>query len=196
MLNSAVILAGGKSSRMGQDKALLPFGSKDTLSEFQYSRLKELFKNVYISTKYNKFNFNADLILDKSSYFSPMVALESILDSLDEDFFLISVDMPLFSKEAIKALIDAYNQDSSFDIYLYKSQNYLEPTAAIYSKNIKKRVKELLKIDIHKLQFLTKNSNIKILPPIDEINFLNVNKKEDYELAKEYLIKFYQYYKM
>ena len=96
--------------------------------------------------------------------------------------------MPLFSLDAIRLLIDEYNRDKSYDIYLYKSKNYLEPTAAIYRQTIKSKVEELLEKDIHKLQFLAKNSNVKIVSNIEEINFLNVNKKADYELAKDYYV--------
>ena len=39
-----VILSGGKSSRMGEDKSLLPFSSSKTLIEYQYKRLKPYFK--------------------------------------------------------------------------------------------------------------------------------------------------------
>jgi len=191
MLNSAVILAGGKSSRMGEDKALLPFGKESSLTKFQYKRLKTIFKNVYISTKVNKFDFEADLILDSSQYSSPMVALSSILNSLNEDFFLISVDMPLFSLDAINRLISEYKKDLSYDLYLYKSKKFLEPTAAIYKQSIKSKVDELLKQDIHKLQFLANSLNCKILSTIDNVNFINVNKKEDYELAKNYYFKYY-----
>ena len=46
-----VILAGGKSSRMGEDKSLLPFPPYKTLTHYQYQRLNKIFKNVYISSK-------------------------------------------------------------------------------------------------------------------------------------------------
>ena len=51
-----VILSGGKSSRMGEDKSLLPFGSSNSLIEYQYKRLKPYFKNLYISSKIDKFD--------------------------------------------------------------------------------------------------------------------------------------------
>jgi len=38
-----VILCGGKSSRMGEDKALLPFGEYSTLVQYQYERLQSVF---------------------------------------------------------------------------------------------------------------------------------------------------------
>lgn len=52
-----VILCGGKSSRMGEDKALLPFASSNSLTQYQYDRLESYFKNIYISSKIDKFSF-------------------------------------------------------------------------------------------------------------------------------------------
>ena len=46
-----IIFAGGKSSRMGEDKALLPFGGYPTLTQFQYIKLRKNFQNIYISAK-------------------------------------------------------------------------------------------------------------------------------------------------
>jgi len=48
---ACVILAGGKSSRMGEDKALLPFGYSPTLTQYQLKKFQDYFKDLYISTK-------------------------------------------------------------------------------------------------------------------------------------------------
>ena len=48
-----VIVAGGKSSRMGRDKALLPFGGYSSLAQFQYQKFLPIFEKVYISCKNN-----------------------------------------------------------------------------------------------------------------------------------------------
>ncbi|RUM64044.1 MAG: molybdenum cofactor guanylyltransferase, partial [Sulfurimonas sp.] len=80
-----VIFAGGKSSRMGEDKTLLPFAGFTTLTEFQYSRLSKIFTNVYISCKdKNKFPFDANYIIDKKvqDTFAPTLAFVSIFESL------------------------------------------------------------------------------------------------------------------
>jgi len=64
-----VILSGGKSSRMGEDKSLLPFSTSNTLIEYQYKRLKPYFKDIYISSKIDKFDFlqnKQSLILDEN----------------------------------------------------------------------------------------------------------------------------------
>ncbi|HEY9190437.1 MAG TPA: NTP transferase domain-containing protein, partial [Sulfurovum sp.] len=67
----AVIIAGGKSSRMGEDKALLPFGPYRSLAEFQYHRLSSLFETVYISAKKHKFDFSCRVIEDIHQESSP-----------------------------------------------------------------------------------------------------------------------------
>ena len=185
MLNNAVILAGGKSSRMGEDKALMPFGGYSSMTEYQYRRLEKIFKNVYISAKENKFDFEANIILDKYPQSSPMVAIASILEELNDDFFLISVDMPLLSADAINALIALYNKEPEYDIYVLKSPNGDEPTATIYTKKIINQIKEFLEQNIHKLQYLINSVN-KVSIKWDNISeFININDKKSYNYAKK-----------
>ena len=89
-----VIFAGGKSSRMGEDKALLPFSTFDTLTEFQHSRLSKIFNNVYISIKdKSKFNFEATFIEDVkvNNIFAPTAGFVSVFKELkDEKIFVLS----------------------------------------------------------------------------------------------------------
>jgi len=68
---AAVIFAGGKSSRMGSDKALLPFGGYGSLSEFQYHKLSRTFKKVYLSAKEDKFDFAMEDIHDRYEESTP-----------------------------------------------------------------------------------------------------------------------------
>ena len=186
MLNNAVILAGGKSSRMGEDKALMPFGEYSTMTEYQYRRLKKIFKNVYISAKENKFDFEADIIVDKYQDSSPMVAIASIVEELDEDFFLISVDMPLLSREAIEQLLLTYKTKPNYDLYILESQNGVEPTAAIYTQELLVSIKKQLSNNIHQLNYLVKKSNIISIKWNILEEFINVNDKTQYKSAKKY----------
>ena len=187
MLRNAVILAGGKSSRMGEDKALLPFGGYPTMAEYQYRKLQKIFPNVYISAKENKFDFDADIILDRYSESSPMVAIASILDELQEDFFLLSVDMPLLPIEAIEKLIEVYNREDFYEIYTLKSPNGLEPTATIYTKKVAATVEDLIVKRVHRLHSLLAMSSVKIVEYGDGRGFINLNRREYYLLAKSEL---------
>jgi len=178
---SAVILAGGKSSRMGEDKALLPFGGYKSMSEYQYIKLKKIFKTVYISSKENKFNFKADLILDKYKESSPLVAIISILEELKCDaFFLLSVDMPYISLEDIESLIKVYKSEPNYEVYTLISKNGIEPTATIYTKAILNRAKIMIKENNHKLKHLITSSKYKAVISNKSENFININTKYEY----------------
>jgi len=183
----ATIFAGGKSSRMGQDKALIPFGDFSTLSEYQYNRLSKIFKRVYISAKSNKFNFNADIIKDNYKTSSPLVALISIFENLDiDEVFILSVDAPFISKEIIERL---YREaDPYSNIIVASSKNGLEPLCGIYRRDILDLAKEFLKADNHKLTSLIKSSNHQIVKFNLTKEFINLNREEDYKRAISTLI--------
>ena len=176
-----VILAGGKSSRMGRDKSLLPFAGFDTLAQFQYERLKEAFDKVYISSKYDKFDFlpKERLILDKSDIFAPTIALlQSFQELKSEKIFFLSVDTPFVKVETIKELIDL---DSK--IAIAKSK-YLETLCGIYHVSMVDKLKKMIDSDIHKMRYLLDGFDYKTLQR-DEQEFLNLNKEEDYKRALE-----------
>jgi len=181
---TAVILAGGKSSRMGRDKALLPFRESNSLAEYQYDRLSKLFDRVYISAKSNKFDFDAPLIIDNTTNISsPMVALESILShSKDNALFIIAVDMPFVSEATIKKMIESYNS-SNMEIAVAKSGERLEPLCAIYSTSLIDRVRDLIKENNHRLHSLIELSKSKIVEVSNQDEFLNLNRVSDYERA-------------
>ena len=99
---TCVIFAGGKSSRMGQDKSLLPFGGFGSLAEYQYRRLSELFEKVYLSAKEAKFDFEADIIEDSPSQnvFAPTAGFDALFRRLEEErVFVLSVDTPFVGKQ-------------------------------------------------------------------------------------------------
>ena len=104
-----VIFAGGKSSRMGEDKSLLPFSSFDTLAEYQLSRLNKIFKTVYISTKErSKFDFDAAFIEDvkTNNIFAPTAGFVAIFEHIKDDkFFAHSVDSPFVSEAEINKIL-------------------------------------------------------------------------------------------
>ena len=181
----AVILAGGKSSRMKQDKALLPFGRYSSLTEFQQKRLSKFFSKVYISSKNNKFDFDVDTIEDRYQSSSPLVALVSIFETLDdiEEVFLLSVDAPFVNKDIIDKLYK--NNASVYDVVVAKSNNGLEPLCAIYHKSSLVEAKKALEDNRHKLHSLFEKLNVKIVKIDNESAFINLNYPSEYKEAKK-----------
>ncbi len=175
----AIIFAGGRSSRMGSDKSLLPFGDKNSMAQFQYDKLNSIFSKVYISTKEDKFDFNSRLIFDNYPQNSPLVAIISIFENLNiDEAFILSVDAPFIDKDIIKRLY-SYNS-SSKDAIVAQTKDGVQPLCAIYKKSIISKAKEYLEQDIHKLTYLLKNSNTTIVEFDNRDKFANLNYKSDY----------------
>ncbi|NWF66687.1 MAG: molybdenum cofactor guanylyltransferase MobA [Campylobacterales bacterium] len=181
-----VIVAGGKSSRMGEDKSLLPFGEFNSLAEFQHNRLSKIFQKVSISSKNNKFDFECEVIEDLKDFdeFSPMVAIYSIFESLKSDAFLISVDTPFVDEDIIYKLFENFKSDVSV-----AKTDRLHPLCGFYKKSIHDKIKECLKNDIHKLNFLLKQLKCDVLDFSEDERFLNLNYKDEYEKAKKILME-------
>ena len=178
-----VIFAGGKSSRMGQDKALLPFGEYNTLSEFQQARLSKLFKKVYISAKENKFDFEANVIEDKYKENSPLVGIISIFETLKVDkVFILSVDSPFVNNEVIDKLINSNNR---FDAVVAKSKSGVQPLCGVYKRSVLPIAKEHLKNKNHRLNNLLKKIETQFVPFEDDTLFLNLNHPHEYEKAQK-----------
>ncbi|MGB5794000.1 NTP transferase domain-containing protein [Poseidonibacter sp.] len=183
-----VILSGGKSLRMGEDKSLLPFGKYSSMSEYIYCKMSNIFKNVYFSSKENKFSFleDNDIIIDKSDIYSPMIALYTILEKLDnENIFIITVDLPLIHESSINHLLKNA-LDSNYHVTIAKdSNNNTHPLCGVYNKQILPTIKYLLDENIHKINYLIKKSfNYQEILFEDSTQFLNINTKELYTQAK------------
>ncbi len=179
-----VIFAGGKSSRMGQDKSLLPFGGFNSLTEYQYQRLSKLFSSVYISAKENKFDFEANIIEDQTAkeLHAPTAGFEAMFNALeDERVFVLSVDTPFVTEEEIKQLLSSDSPE--LDATIAKTASGTHPMCGIYHRSLLPTFQSMIKENNHRLGQLLKKSNTKFLMFEEEDAFANLNHPEEYEVA-------------
>lgn len=181
--SAAVLFAGGKSSRMGQDKSLLPFGGYDSLCEYQFQRLQKLFGKVYISTKEEKFGFEAPLILDHYPQSSPLVGLLSVFETISEDAcFILSVDAPFVDKAVITKLYEE-SKGHAYDAIIAQSPRGKQPLCGIYKRSIIPYAKALITEDNHRLNALLQAVNSHFVMFENEAEFENLNHPHEYEAA-------------
>lgn len=177
----AIIFAGGKSSRMGTDKALLPFENFKSLSEFQHHKLSLLFEEVYLSSKKDKFDFSCNVIADMYEDSSPLVGIISVFETLDNDeVIILSVDAPLVDKEVIDKMIEVSNTVQA-DAIIAQSPDGLQPLCGIYRRSILPLAKKHLKQNNHKLKDLLQASSLKIVVFESHKPFTNLNTQEEYQ---------------
>lgn len=182
-----VIFAGGKSSRMGEDKALLPFGEFDTLTQFQLHKLSKIFKNVYISCKdRSKFHFTADFIEDikTDDVYAPTAGFSAVFDTLKYDkFFALSVDTPFVTEDEIEKIIEADSSNVDIKATIAKTASGIHPMCGIYHNTLRNDFSDMLKENNHKLGYLLKNVDTIFVEFEDEKTFLNINHPHEYQEA-------------
>ena len=181
--STAVLFAGGKSSRMGRDKSLLPFGTYDTLCEYQFQRLQKLFGKVYVSTKEQKFGFEAPLILDRYPESSPLIGLLSVFETISEDAcFILSIDAPFVDKAVIAKLYEE-SEGHAYDAIIAQSPRGRQPLCGIYKRSIIPYAKALIAEENHRLNALLEAVNSHFVKFENEEGFENLNHPHEYEAA-------------
>ena len=110
MKHALIILCGGGSTRMGTDKALLPFGEVSLL-EYLVDKYKPHFSHIYLSVKkpgeYTHLSLPVTEIADLYMNAGPMSGVFSGLSMMDEDqAFILPIDTPFLEPEVGLQLLE------------------------------------------------------------------------------------------
>jgi len=201
---TAIILSGGKSIRLGEDKAFLRINNL-TIVERIYNLLQNIFPEVLIiSNESNNYKFLTNKIFnDIYVGFGPLSGIHSgLFHSETENNFIISCDMPFVNHDAINFII---SQNSNHDIIIPKSKNKFHSLCGIYKKTCLANSENLLKSASSKINTQNGKTKVKLFDLINSVNtnfleisnekffnddlFFNMNSIEDYEYVKSKLKK-------
>jgi molybdopterin-guanine dinucleotide biosynthesis protein A len=141
---TALILAGGKSRRMGQDKANLILGEKTLLQRVTLI-VQPLFHDLIVSVREPRANCALLQVCDPPLHAGPLAGLAAGLAKTETPWvFAIACDMPFITPTLI-AQLAAFRK--GFDAVVPVVQGYPQPLAAFYSTH-----------SLHKLHQILKNS--------------------------------------
>lgn len=131
---SAVILAGGKSSRMGRDKAWLEINGQSLLArQVELARAAgatEVFISGRAETDYSQ--FGCRVLQDRFPTAGPLAGIESALAVTTTPLLLVlAVDMPEMSADFLRKLRAACTENSGV---IPQVSGRIEPLAAFYPK--------------------------------------------------------------
>lgn len=179
---AAIVLAGGKSSRMGRDKSLLATNNVPLIGKI-VSQLEDHFQEIIIGANdTEKYRFlNLPVIPDLEKGKGPLMGIYStLLHSKHEINFVVACDIPDLNIEYIKELI-RQAEDHQIVIPVW-SDGRLEPLFAVYRRSVLDNVKNLLDAGQRKISLLFELANVKYLPLPDEGKwYRNLNTTEDYQ---------------
>jgi molybdenum cofactor guanylyltransferase len=115
---SGFVLAGGRSSRLGRDKALLPWppnpseeGNSQTLLQHSISRLQYVCDTISVCANRDDFPFAGNIIADALPASGPLGGIVAALEHSTTDWnLMLAVDLPFLPVEALQALVACARQ--------------------------------------------------------------------------------------
>jgi len=181
-----IVLAGGKSKRMGKDKSLLDFYGK-TLLQRIIDEQKKLLDEVYVIGKGTENFTDAIGIYDKIEDKGPFGGLYTAQSEIKSDWYLISpCDMPFLSHAELREILTEY-KNSDYDAIIAESEKGYEPLVAIYSSNIFPLMQKNMKNGNYAVRALFNQINKKFIKFDEQIFekdvFFNINYPDDYNHA-------------
>jgi molybdopterin-guanine dinucleotide biosynthesis protein A len=193
---TGLLLAGGKSRRMGRDKRFLDLGGH-TLLDRALVVLESLFPEVLLSVaeplpewRSQKTKLVTDIVPDRATLGGLYTGLST---ASQPQVFAAACDMPFLAPPVIRLMADL---GRGADVVMVRLASGLQPMHAIYSKACLPHLERMLEAKNLRLQDLAsaQGLSVKLLSEDDVrgadpqlLSFLNVNQPADLEFARKLL---------
>ncbi len=183
---AAIVLAGGKSSRMGTDKSLLPYHGGTPLIQHITDQLRPLFREVLIgANNAEAFQFlNLPVVPDRMPDQGPLMGLLSCLEhSTHELHFLTACDIPELPAETIMQLLAAA---TDVDAVVPFTEGGNEPLFAVYRKSaVLPAAETALANGKRRIADMFEHIRLRRMPLSDSTWLRNLNTPEDYHSERQ-----------
>lgn len=186
-----LVLAGGKSTRMGVNKGALIYHGIPQ-QEYLYHLLDEVCEQVFVSLREDqkeKLPESIPTILDLNKFKGPYNGLLSAHEKYPNVAWLVlACDLPLMDTIALKELVDQRDSTKNATAFALKNNPLPEPLCAIWEPKALAASRSYLQDGIGTCprKFLI-NHDTKLVHPKNENVLLNANSMEDYQIALEQL---------
>ena len=199
---SAIILAGGKNTRIARNKAFIQLSRGETILQNTLNVLQKIFSEIIIVTNQKETylsygscgKFNVQVVEDLIKESGPLGGIfTGLCYSTSTHNFVVACDMPFIKPALIRLLLE---ERKTFDVVIPEVDGKVEPLFALYSKNcipvmFKHLQKRNLKIrevigKLHVKKIAAKE--IERLDP-QHLSFFNINTEENLRRAKNLKIK-------
>jgi molybdopterin-guanine dinucleotide biosynthesis protein A len=187
-----IVLCGGKSTRMGSSKALLPFGS-ETMLQRVVRLLREVVAPIVVVAAADQelpdLPRGVIITRDEREARGPLEGLRAGLKALPPDVeaaYVTSCDVPLLVPDFARQMLDLAR---GYDVAVIEIDGFAHPLSAVYRRSTLPVVEELLAKDRLRPAFLFEAVRTRRVRP-DEITsdpdlrtLRNLNTRDDYERA-------------
>ena len=192
MVSGGIVLCGGRSSRMGTSKALLPFGP-ETMLQRVVRLLGEVVSPIVVVAAADQDlpDLPADIVVtrDEREGRGPLEGLRAGLKALPtdvEDAYVTSCDVPLLVTDFVRQMLGLAH---GYDAAVMEIDGFTHPLSAVYRRATLPFIEDLLAHDRLRPVFLYEIVRTRRVHPYevtadpDLRTLRNLNTREDYEQA-------------
>lgn len=177
-----LVLAGGKSTRMGEDKSLIAyFGLEHRI--YLAKMIAPFCEKTYISCQENQLSENLDgcnPLIDLVPSKGPMSGLISaFLTHPNAAWLVIPCDLPLFSTKNITQLINERDEQGIATVFTSSNHDYPEPLIGIWEPSAFPLLEQQYKEGNYSLLNILNNNHIFLVTALDPEGLTNVNTPEE-----------------
>lgn len=192
MKATAIILAGGKSSRMGTNKALLPIDGKANIEVIK-EKLTPFFSDLLLVTNdFPTYEFlGIPMVQDVYIGKGPLAGIHTGLENSKTDVnFFVACDMPFVSGKLANHLV---NLSGQFDAVIPNINGKLHPLFSVFKKSTLVKVEQCLLEDRLRIKDLLEELQVLYVNELElqsvvvgnfEKIFYNMNYPLEYQKAK------------
>ncbi|MBI1307534.1 MAG: NTP transferase domain-containing protein [Bacteroidetes bacterium] len=179
-----LILVGGKSSRMGEDKSDLHYHG---MPQHQYIRelLKPFCSEIFYGVNKDQQQFDeSEIIRDSFLDMGPLASILSALRSHPEAAWLvIACDIPLIDENIINQLVDQRNPKKFATAFRKTDADFPEPLFAIWEPKSYSRILSFLSLGYQCPRKVLINSDVELITANTPEWVFNANTPEEKETA-------------
>jgi molybdenum cofactor guanylyltransferase len=176
---SALILSGGQSCRMGEEKRLINYHGK-TQEYYLFDLLSNYFSAVYVSINQNQktdLPYIKDLDLGVKS---PMVGIVSAFHhNPNVAWLVVACDMPFVDEKTIEFLLKHRNSEKFATAFKNPDEHFPEPLLTIYEPKIFPKLQEAINQGKKSPMKVLQNLDIELLQEFDNSWIRNFNTIEE-----------------
>jgi molybdopterin-guanine dinucleotide biosynthesis protein A len=191
-LLNGLVLAGGKSIRMGYDKGLIAWHEKEQ-RYFLADLLKKLCNEVYISCRPDQqkiIDSNYQTVTDTFTGLGPFGAiLSAFREKPDTAWMVVACDLPLLDIDTLQYLKDHRNSSSTATAFINPDNNLPEPLITIWEPKSYPLLLSFLSQGYICPAKVLRNSDITTLQIKKTEALTNVNTQEELEKMQQLLQK-------
>lgn len=178
-----LVLSGGRSRRMGQDKALLERDGQSQLAHI-VSLVQGEVDRVFVSTRKDQQDEperrRFEQVVDHYDDMGPLAGILSAMDDYPEaDWLVVACDLPNVTAGTLRHLLAERSAAHPFTAYVSSHDGLPEPLCAVYQAGSASVVRQFADEGIHCPRKILIRSDTHLLEQVDPASLDNVNTPQD-----------------